>query len=151
MTHIADGHPGTTLSDAYHGQSPHRHKDSSPKSSKAERNDHMFEHVLRLIEKVPSAAQHALVVIENPRSKAFPRLPGVQQVLVGRPAGVKKRPCPGKSPHLVGNAIKLLTRPIWAPARQRYLVGPDLLTTHRPGHTIKAGRWPSSQRETPCL
>ena len=53
-----------TLSDAYHGQSPHRHKDSSPKSPQAKRDDRMFEH---------TAAPQALVVIENARSKAFPR------------------------------------------------------------------------------
>ena len=47
VTHIADGHPCTTLSDAYHGPSPHRHKDSTPKSSKAKSDDHMFEHTLR--------------------------------------------------------------------------------------------------------
>ena len=41
----------------------------------------MFEHTLRLIEKVLREAPTALVVIENPRSKAFPRLPGVQRVL----------------------------------------------------------------------
>ena len=46
VIHIAAGHLCTTLSDAYHGPSPHRHKDSSPKSSAAKRNDHMFEHTL---------------------------------------------------------------------------------------------------------
>ena len=84
VTHIADGHPCTTLSDAYHGQSPHRHKDSSPKSSKAKRDDNMFRHMLRLIGKVLSAAPHAVVAIKNPRGKAFPRLPGVRRVL-GKP------------------------------------------------------------------
>ena len=52
-----------------------------------------------------------------------------------------------KPTYLVGNAIliKLPTRPIWAPARQGYLAGPALLTTHRPGHisSCKAGPWPS--------
>ena len=81
VTHIADGHPCTTLSDAYHGPSPHRHHDSTPKSAKAKGDDHMFEHTLRLIEKVLREAPTALVVIENPRSKAFPKLPGVQRVL----------------------------------------------------------------------
>lgn len=41
----------------------------------------MFEHTLRLIEKVLREAPGALVVIKNPHSKAFPRLPGVQRVL----------------------------------------------------------------------
>ena len=81
VTHIADGHLCTTLSDAYHGPSPHWHSDSTPKSSKAKRDDHMFEHTLRLIEKVLREAPTALVVIENPRSRAFSRLPGVQCVL----------------------------------------------------------------------
>ena len=55
-------------------------------------------------------------------------------------------------PHLLGNAIKLaLIRPIWAPARQGCLVGPASLTTHRPGHIIRACLWPSSQRGTPRL
>ena len=71
---------------------------------------------------------------------------------VGREASQRKRrSCPGEKPHLVGNAIKLLMRPIWAPACQRYLMGLALLMTHRPGHIIKAGPWPSSQRETPHL
>ena len=70
--------------------------------------------------------------------------------VAGRPASVK-RSCPGEKPHLVGNTIKLLTYPIWAPARQRYLVSLASLTTRRPGHIIKAGPWPSSQRETPRL
>jgi len=47
--------------------------------------------------------------------------------------------------------IKLLTRPIWAPACQGYLVGLASLTTHMPGHIIKAGPGPSSQRETTRL
>ena len=84
VTHVADGHPCTTLSDAYHGPSLHRHWDSTPKSSKAKRDDHMFEHMLHLIEKVLQAMPGALVVNENPRSKAFPRLPGVCRVL-GKP------------------------------------------------------------------
>ena len=63
----------------------------------------------------------------------------------------KKRSCPGEKLHLVGNAIKLLTRPIWTPACQKYLVGLALLTTHRPGHIVKAGLWPSFQRETTRL
>ena len=33
--------------------------------------------------------------------------------------------------------IKLQTRSIWAGARQRYLVGPASLTTHKPGHMVK--------------
>lgn len=78
VTHIADGHPCTTLSNAYHGLSPHQHKDSTAKSSKAKSNDHMFEHTLCLIEKVLREAPSVLVMIENPCSKAFPRLPGMQ-------------------------------------------------------------------------
>ena len=56
VTHIADGHPCTTLSDACHGPSPHRHKDSTPKSSKAKRDDHIFERTLWLIGTVLRAA-----------------------------------------------------------------------------------------------
>ena len=56
-----------------------------------------------------------------------------------------------KTPYLVGKTIKLLTRPIWAPVRQGYLVGLASLTTHMPGHIIKAGPGPSSQRETTRL
>lgn len=37
--------------------------------------------MLHLIEKVLSVAPHVLIVIENPQSKAFPRLPRVQRVL----------------------------------------------------------------------
>ena len=65
VTHITDRHPCMTLSDMYHRQSPHRHKDSSPKSSKAKRDDNMFRHMLRLIGKVLSAAPHAVVAIEG--------------------------------------------------------------------------------------
>ena len=81
VTHIADGHPSTTHRDTYHRQSPHRHKDSSPKSLQAKHNNHMFEHTLRLIDKVLSAALRVMVIIGNPCSKAFPWLLGVQQVL----------------------------------------------------------------------
>ena len=41
---------------------------------------------------------------------------------------------------------KLLTSPIWAPACQGYLVGLASLTTHMPGHIIKAGPGPSSEK-----
>ena len=72
---------------------------------------------------------------------------------VGRPYTGKKKKgaCRGENPHLAGRAARPLTCPIWALARQGYLVGPASLMTHRPGRIIKAGPWPSSQRETPHL
>ena len=81
---------------------------------------------------------------------AGPRMATQAYLGVGRPAGVK-RPCPGEKPHLASNAIKLLTHLIWAPACQRHLVGLASLMTHKPGHTIRAGLWLSSQRDFPRL
>ena len=62
---------------------------------------------------------------------------------VGRPAGVKKG-LVLENNHIWSVTIKLLTRSIWAPARQRYLVGLASLTTHQPGHIIKLG-WPRAK------
>ena len=47
--------------------------------------------------------------------------------------------------------IKLQTRPIWAGARQGYLVGPASLTTHKPGHMVKVCTLARARVDTPHL